>query len=304
MSSSAQIPSTPRWAAKLKPELQQCFQRSGAERFGVTEPVFARILMEVAVKYLPAGADAHQARELLATVHVEELALARGCAAGNEAAWEVFLTRYREKLYDAARGITREDATARELADSLYANLYGLGGRDGGARVSKLTSYMGRGSLEGWLRTVLAQEFINRYRTQRRLVSLDEEAEAGVQFEAPQPALGSTADTRLEAATDEVLAALPAEERFILASYFLDERTLAEIARTLGVHESTISRKLEKITRGLRGAIRDALVRRGMSRRQADEALEVDVRDLAVDVRARLAAAGDTGRVEQRKAET
>ncbi len=80
-------------------------------------------------------------------------------------------------------------------------------------------------------------------------------------------------------ATDTVLAALAAEERFILASYHLDGRTLAEIARTLGVHESTISRKLEKVARAVRERIMDELLRRGMSRRQAEEALVTDVRD-------------------------
>jgi len=46
----------------------------------------------------------------------------------------------------------------------------------------------------------------------------------------------------LESATDEALAALPAEDRVVLAAYYLDGRTLAEVARMLGVHESTISR--------------------------------------------------------------
>ncbi len=81
---------------------------------------------------------------------------------------------------------------------------------------------------------------------------------------------------------------LPAEERFILASYYLDDRTLAEIARTLAVHESTISRKLDKLAKSLRKQILAALERKGMSRRQAEEALEVDVRDLRLNIRDRV----------------
>ena len=77
----------------------------------------------------------------------------------------------------------KEASAARELADSIYADLYGTTLRDG-VRVSKLASYTGRGSLEGWLRTVLAQEYVNRYRRGRRLISLDEEAEGGTQFSA------------------------------------------------------------------------------------------------------------------------
>ncbi len=199
-----------------------------------------------------------------------------------------FMARYRERLYEIGLQIAREESAARELADSLYADLYGTVAREG-QRVSKLASYTGRGSLEGWLRTVMAQEHVNRYRRQKRTVSLDEETDGGTQFATPDPDPQSTVDVRLESATDEALSALPAEERFILAAYYLDGRTLAETARMLSVHESTISRKLDKLAKSLRKHILAALGRRGMSRRQAEEALEVDVRDLTLNIRDRLA---------------
>src|ERR1035438_338514 len=82
--------------------------------------------------------------------------------------------------------ITRDNAHAADLADSLFADLYGVNARDG-VRKSKLLSYTGRGSLEGWLRTVMAQEFVNRYRKQKRAVSLDEQTDEGMQFAAPAP---------------------------------------------------------------------------------------------------------------------
>ncbi|MGA7590441.1 MAG: sigma-70 family RNA polymerase sigma factor, partial [Candidatus Sulfotelmatobacter sp.] len=193
-----------------------------------------------------------------------------------------------EKLYQCALRIAREDSAARDLADSLYAELYGTTTRDG-RRVSKLASFTGRGSLEGWLRTVLAQEFVNRYRRTKRLVSLDEEGEEGSQFAAPQPELVPSPDSRLEAATDAALASLSSEDRMVLASYFLDGRTLAEIARLLAVHESTISRKVDKLAKSLRRKILANMTQQGMARRQAEEALEVDVRDVRLDIRRALA---------------
>ncbi len=266
----------------------ELFVKSQAEQYGLAAGEFLRILAEVGARYLPPDAGQKDAFELYQSLRVEELALARACAAGQEKAWEVFLTRFREKLYDAALGIAREDSAARELADSLYADLYASSTREG-KRVSKLASYMGRGSLEGWLRTVLAQAHVDRYRRRRRLVSLEEQTELGLQLEAPAPAPLPVSEPRLESAIDEALDSLSAEDRFILASYFLDGRILAEVARLLGVHESTISRRVEKLTAGLRKKVLEAMVRRGLSRRQAEEALDADVRDLAVDVRARLA---------------
>jgi RNA polymerase sigma-70 factor (ECF subfamily) len=229
-----------------------------------------------------------QLRVFCTSLKIEELVLARACAAGNERAWEVFMLRYREKLYDIGLHIAREDSAARELSDSLYADLYGTVMRNG-ERVSKLSSYTGRGSLEGWLRTVMAQEHVNRYRRQKRMVSLDEETEEGAQFATADAEPAQAVDARLESVTDETLTALDADERFILAAYYLDGRTLAEIARMLSVHESTISRKLDKLVKSLRKQVLAGLARKGMSRRQAEEALATDVRDLTLNLRERLA---------------
>ena len=265
----------------------ELYTLSGAQAFGLEREQFCAILTEVAKKYLPGETSPQPTCEFCRSLRIEELALARACAAGSERAWEIFLTRYRAKLYDIAGYIAKESSAARELADSLYADLYGTSERDG-KRISKLAFYTGRGSLEGWLRTVLAQEYVNRYRKRKRLVSLDEEAEEGVQFAAVADEPVAVADPRLERAIDDALKALEAEDRFVLASYFLDNRTLAEIARRLGVHESTISRKVDKLAKSLRKQILNNLTRNGMSRRQAEEALLTDVRDLQVNIRARL----------------
>jgi RNA polymerase sigma-70 factor, ECF subfamily len=261
--------------------------KCSARQFGLECAELARILDEIARKF-SAPTDSVQLREFCFSLKIEELVLARACAAGNEHAWEAFMLRYREKLYEIGLHITREDSAARDLSDSIYAELYGTVAKDG-RRVSKLASYTGRGSLEGWLRTVMAQEHVNRYRRQKRMVSLDEEAEEGQQFASPDPEPAAPVDPRLESATDEALAGLPADERFILAAYYLDNRTLAEIARMLSVHESTISRKLDKLAKSLRKQIMAGLSRRGMSRRQAEEALEIDVRDMSLNIRERLA---------------
>ena len=266
--------------------LTELHAKAGCDKIGLTRQSFAEILLEVGTKY-SASATQGELRTFFLSLRVDELALARACAAGSNSAWEIFLTRFREKLYLSALRIAREDSAARDLADTLYADLYGTTAREG-QRVSKLSSYTGRGSLEGWLRTVLAQEYINRYRRTKRLVSLEEESEEGIQFRAPEAETPVAADRRLAQATDEALALLPAEDRLVLSAYYLDGRTLAEIARLLGVHESTISRKIDKLAKSLRKQILTALTRRGLSRRQAEEALEVDVRDLQVDIRRSL----------------
>lgn len=270
------------------PYFHDLYLRSGGQRFGLGFQDFAEILQKVADRYLVPGASQSETAELHRSLHVEDLALAHACARGCEPAWEFFLNQYRQKLYDAAGAIAKEDSIARELADSIYSDLFGTRQTNDGERISKLASYTGRGSLEGWLRTVLAQEYINRYRRQRRLVSFEEKTESGRQFEAKDNVAALSPDVRVEHAVDKALAELSAEERLILASYYLDGRTLAGIAGMLGVHESTISRRLEKVTISVRKQIVRELRQGGMSAREIDEALQTDVRDLTVDIRGTL----------------
>lgn len=284
-SSRAEVPSSAPIDTRLVAEL---FERSGGSAYGLSLTQFSAILQNVVSRTEGmSGSSAQQIGTFLSSLKLDELALAHGCAAGNQHAWDVFLTKYRESIYQSARSITRNETTGRELADSLYAELYGLGPAED--RRSKLSLYSGRGSLAGWLRMVLAQSYINQIRAGKRLVSIEEEEEEhGRQFPAASVEPARTPDSRIKDAADEALTNLSAEERFLLSSYFLDGRRLAEIGRTLGVHESTISRKMEKLLAEVRKRIRKGLERRGMSRRQADEALETDVRDLELDVAARL----------------
>ena len=270
------------------------FAASGAARFGMDVAALAAMLAEVLCQRAAVPLIATEGmsgapglEEALRSLHLEELVLTRACMAGHERAWELFLTRYRTLMYDAAHAVARDESAARSLADSLYAELYGLNNRNE-LRASKLRYYLGRGSLAGWLRTVLAQEYVNQYRRTRRETSLDAELDKGRQFTAG-PTQTHGADARVEAATAAELSALEPEERFLLAAYYLDRRTLADIAKLLRVHESTISRKLERATAGLRKRIRKRLIASGMTARQADEAIqEADVRDLRVEVKETL----------------
>ena len=148
---------------------------------------------------------------------------------------------------------------------------------------------MGRGSFEGWLRTVLSRKSVNKYRSRSREVSLDQQLEAGMGFAAQPAADAAGPDHCIGAAVAETLAEVSAEERFLLASWYLDQRTLADIGRQLHVHESTISRRLDRLTGTLRKRVRKRLQAAGLNSQECDELMEeLDVRDLNVNVAASL----------------
>lgn len=274
-------------SASVRTACERLFERSQGAKYGLKCDEFQSVLLDIAAHYAP-GLQEIELVKFLETLRVEELALARACVAGHEKAWETFLTKYRSALYGAAFSVAKEESVAKDLADSLYAELYGLP-KNSGHRVSKLEYYRGRGSLEGWLRTVVAQEYVNRYRRTRHEVSLEEKVEAGVQFPAAQSPPDTRPASTIDEATAIALARLEAEDRLLLAAYFLDGRTLAEIGRMMRVHESTISRKLDRLTATLRKSIKKEMLSKGLSGRQCDELMQdMDVRDLNVNVRGNL----------------
>lgn len=289
----------------LEKAVERLWLASQAQSFGFSRSQFAEVLLQAGEAQKWGGAGVEPSTQVkaafLESLKVDDLMLARACAAGNEPAWELFLTRYREVLYRAAYGIARDEAAGRELADSLYADLYGMA--ENGVRRSRLDSFMGRGSLAGWLRAVLAQRYVDGYRRTRREESVDEQEmehlpAAALPEEAP-PAAPRELQV-LARSVSVVLRGMDAEERFLLASYYLDGRALWQIAKLLGVHESTISRRLDRLTQKLRRALLKQLERTGLSRRAAQEALETDVRDIELNVRKLLQAALETPFEEER----
>jgi len=100
---------------------------------------------------------------------------------------------------------------------------------------------------------------------------------------APQPHAGEL--SQLERAVEDALRGRDAEEGYLLAAYYLDRQTLLQIARVLGVHEATVSRKLRRATEDTRKQVLRNLRRGGLSRRAAGEALGADPRDLNVNLK-------------------
>jgi RNA polymerase sigma-70 factor, ECF subfamily len=263
--------------------LDELWLEGGARTWGLERSEFDRILLLVAVAQnfglAPAATAAKQQQAaFFRSFKLDDLVLAKACAAGNERAWEHFMAFYGQPLTRAAIAISGSETIGRDLADAFYAELYGLNTRDGERR-SPLDSYRGRGSLLGWLRTTLAQRFVDHYRRTYREQALDDQV-----HDAPAP--HSTSDPEpgiLVALRHAVQAALrdqPAEERFLLAAYYVDDKTLAEIGHILHVHEATISRRLRRATDAVRKQLIRNLEASGMTRRASEEALGTDPRDL------------------------
>lgn len=264
--------------ARQTQAVEEFYSASQAASLGWTIDEFAGMLASAAARK-PPGVDS---QSYFRSLHLRDLALAQGCARGYEPAWNQFIDTYRQSLKQAAIAISKSVSVGEELSDSLYAELFGLKDQ-GGQRRSPLASYSGRGSLMGWLRTTLAQRYVDRFRRTYREDPLEEGQFAAASESSPLPENATL--LRLESTVRATLHNLEPEDRFLLASYFLDGRTLLEIAHLLRVHEATVSRKLKRLTESVRKQLLRELRRRGLTSAAAEEALGTDPRDLTLNLR-------------------
>jgi RNA polymerase sigma factor (sigma-70 family) len=250
-------------------KLEWLYAQSKAGCWGLSRERFAGSLERSAEKRLASGSlAAEKIEEYLAALHLEDLALTTACMENCEPAWDHFVGAYRPYLRAAAAAVLRcssASSEACELADSLFAELYGLA--DGTRRERSLFRYFhGRSSLKTWLRAVLAQRHIDAIRAGRRFESLDDDdAKPGdhknINVVSVQPA-----DPHRERyialfvrALQAALTTLDARDEQRLRLYYAKEQTLADIGRQVGEHESSVSRNLDRIRLALRRTIEETL---------------------------------------------
>ncbi len=165
--------------------VDRLYRQARAGRWRVPADRFARALEASAERALGKDSAAREVERYLTSLHLEDLALACACAHGDEPAWEHFVLVQRPLLYRAADALD-PGGGARDLADSLYADLFGIGDH-AGERQSLFRYFHGRSSLTTWLRAVLAQRHVDRLRRHRRLDALPEEESAGAMRSADPP---------------------------------------------------------------------------------------------------------------------
>jgi RNA polymerase sigma factor (sigma-70 family) len=182
------------------------------------------------------------------SAHSADLELARLCAEGDERAWETFVREYRPLLCRAADALDPTQG-AREVADSMYADLYGMT-NGAGERRSLFLYYQGRSSLATWLRAVLAQRYVDRVRVQSRLVPLPDEA-VSARSDAPDPDRARYV-ALMEPALEHAIADLTARDKLRLGCYYVQQLTLAETARLMKESEATSSRRLARTRLAIR----------------------------------------------------
>src|SRR5262249_50858333 len=133
--------------------------RAGAARWHVDVPRFQQALERAAAKRFTASPRADELGSFLDGLHLEDLALAVGCAEGAESAWNDFSSRYHTDLGRAATAIAGE-TEGEEIVSALLVDLFARGDASGPRR-SLFEYFHGRSRLGTWLRALIGQRHVD-----------------------------------------------------------------------------------------------------------------------------------------------
>lgn len=219
-------------------------------------------------------------------LQADDLCLIVACERGDETAWSDLVARFTTTVRSAARSASSNEDVAEDLAQSIWAELYGLRVRSDGKPASKLAYYSGRGSLAGWLRAVVAQLAVDQHRKQSRLVQTEEDSDLdrmandlddadqmiSVGTVNPETALSEKfAGAEMHKALERSFKELSDEDRLLVKLYYFDGLRLREAGAVLGVHEATASRRLTRIHGDLRQHVERILMgEKGWTKSETD----------------------------------
>ncbi|MEK7722811.1 MAG: hypothetical protein AAB336_00525 [Acidobacteriota bacterium] len=295
-----------------------------APNFGIRLECFKESLQRTVRKYLfannPNPVTVNEVKTFLGELQANDLFMALACSNGSERAWWEFDQQHRAYLERVARHLASSEMNAQDVVDTVYVELYGTRVIDG-ARVSKFSTYSGRGSLRGWLRTVVWHSLVDLHRMSHEEVSLDEMTEnvgeSHAQASFAEPSLGGEeqmidhlARERYRKTTlgaiEKVFSDLGNHEKLLLLYYHVENLKLREIARLveapssplrdwfqrksaqrennpdMRIHESTVMRWLEKTYGKILKSFRSELLSgKGLKEEELNICLEIATQDLA-----------------------
>ena len=178
---------------------------------------------------------------------------------GNERAFEEIVRRYSPKVFRIAGKFFRQPAAVEDAAQEAFLKAY-----------TQLSSFEGRGSLEGWLSRITANQCINMLRHARRRP----EAAVSELTEHDGPWLEnqlSDLSAELHEASergriaadiaDKVLGALSPEDRLVLMSIDGERLPVKDVAEMTGWSESKVKVRAFRARRRIREAVESLLQR-------------------------------------------
>ncbi len=167
-----------------------------------------------------------------------DLELARGVTLGDPVAFEALMRRYNARLFRVARAILRDDAEAEDAVQDAYLNAF-----------RHMREFQGEAQLATWLTRIVINEALMRLRRRRRenvvtpFSAADhpgDRATSEVADEAAESPVETALRAELRRLLEKTIDELPVAFRTVFVMREVEDMTVEETARCLGIPPATV----------------------------------------------------------------
>ncbi|MEZ7940773.1 MAG: RNA polymerase sigma factor [Flavobacteriales bacterium] len=172
----------------------------------------------------------------------EFIELARLCASGDRKAQERLYRLFYGRMLPVCLRYAKDSELAKDLLQDAFIKVF-----------SKIKSYDGVGSLEGWIRRIMVNNAIDEFRKKKNDFFLMESIE---NFSETEEEEDDDKEVKLKASqVIEALQELTPAYRAVFNMFVFEEMTHAEIAEKVGISVGTSKSNLSKAKRNLKNIL-------------------------------------------------
>ncbi len=184
---------------------------------------------------------------------------------GDEAAYELVMRRFNQRMFRVARSIVTDDSEAEDVVQESYLRAF-----------LKIDQFDGPSGLGAWLARIAANEALGRLRRRKRVVFLEDHlretdearktpySDSAAPMTSPEPdperlAANGELGRLLESAVDQ----LPDQYRSVFMLRAVEGMSVAETAASLSLRQETVKTRFHRARRlmqkSLAGRLEDQL---------------------------------------------
>ena len=170
--------------------------------------------------------------------------------AGDRDAFRAIMTRCNQRLFRGARAVVRDEAEAEDVLQEAYVRAF-----------AAIAGFRGEAGIATWLTRIVLNEAHGRLRKRRPVVDLDELETGGAEVLA-FPGLVRREDPEADAARAQIrrlleraVDDLPEPFRLVFILREVEELSVEETARHLGLKVETVKTRLHRARLRLRQAL-------------------------------------------------
>lgn len=166
--------------------------------------------------------------------------LAEACANGDASACKELYDRYSPRMWSLCLRYGQNRMIAEDMFQEGFVRVY-----------EKIGSYLGQGSLEGWIRRIMVNSAINFLEKHKRHITEPESSSASEASQAP----GTIEQLSAEEMT-RMIQRLPDNYRIVFNMFAIEGYSHREISELLGVSENTSKSRMLRARQILQQMIR------------------------------------------------